>query len=221
VIIAMDGGNDPESDFYDFLRMLRRNAADCGIRLIGLEPDDQPHLLNRLCSTPPANFCKAHYVVIRIQYPDSPSLGPAGSVQDGYLIYVKSSLTGDEGLSLLKYREENAAFPHDTTLDQFYDAQRFEAYRQLGLHIGVKLCSELDAENADQKRAWLAAWNPRQRGSAPLPASDASQSTFVDTAAMALVSRNSEVALVSTDSAPQGTGGETMDGAWDRPKKGK
>jgi hypothetical protein len=29
----------------------------------------------------------------------------------------------------------NPDFPHQSTLDQFYDEEQFEAYRQLGVHV--------------------------------------------------------------------------------------
>ena len=34
-----------------------------------------------------------------------------------------------------EYRHRNPTFPHQTTADQFFDEDQFEAYRALGLHI--------------------------------------------------------------------------------------
>jgi hypothetical protein len=74
---------------------------------------------------------KRHFAVGRIRYPDKP---------EGTLIYLKSSLT-DEALrdvSLLYYHRSNPTFPHETTADQFFTEQQFEAYRNLGHFICSK-----------------------------------------------------------------------------------
>ena len=57
----------------------------------------------------------------------------------GYLLYVKLSLTGNEGEFIRRYRLDEPEFPHRTTLDQFFTEAQFEAYRSLGEHIGEKL----------------------------------------------------------------------------------
>jgi hypothetical protein len=55
--------------------------------------------------------------------------------ETGYLLYIKSSLTGDENEYIRKYKAENPIFPHESTADQFFSEARFEAYRGLGYHI--------------------------------------------------------------------------------------
>ncbi len=59
---------------------------------------------------------------------------PGGAT--GLLIYAKSTLTGDEPPDVRAYAAANPAFPHETTADQFFSEQQFEAYRRLGEHIG-------------------------------------------------------------------------------------
>ncbi|HEY4362764.1 MAG TPA: patatin-like phospholipase family protein [Bryobacteraceae bacterium] len=70
---------------------------------------------------------RAHCAVGRIHYknPD----------QVGYLIYLKSSLTGDEDSDVLQYKAKNFMFPHESTGDQFFSESQFESYRGLGMHI--------------------------------------------------------------------------------------
>jgi hypothetical protein len=51
------------------------------------------------------------------------------------MLYLKLSLTGDEAELLKRYRTIHPDFPHQSTLDQFYDEEQFEAYRQLGVHV--------------------------------------------------------------------------------------
>ncbi|MFA7185428.1 MAG: hypothetical protein WC082_11065 [Victivallales bacterium] len=60
-----------------------------------------------------------------------------GEPESSLLIYLKASMTGDEPLDLLAYKAENAAFPHQSTQDQFFDEAQWESYRKLGEHAGT------------------------------------------------------------------------------------
>ena len=62
-----------------------------------------------------------------------------GGGQTGYLLYIKSSLTGNKPDYVRDYRQSNRTFPHETTADQFFSEAQFEAYRALGEHIGDDL----------------------------------------------------------------------------------
>jgi len=53
----------------------------------------------------------------------------------GLLLYLKSSVSGNEARSIESYREREAEFPHQSTADLAYDEEQFEAYRALGEHI--------------------------------------------------------------------------------------
>ena len=53
----------------------------------------------------------------------------------GLLLYFKSSVTGDEKDYILDYKRRNPTFPHETTADQFFTEEQFEAYRALGFHL--------------------------------------------------------------------------------------
>jgi hypothetical protein len=57
-----------------------------------------------------------------------------GPNNTGVLLYIKSSVTGDENDYVLEYKRRNPAFPHETTLDQLFSEEQFEAYRALGFH---------------------------------------------------------------------------------------
>jgi hypothetical protein len=52
----------------------------------------------------------------------------------GYLLYVKASVTGDENDYVRDYNRRFSSFPHQTTGDQFFSEEQFEAYRALGFH---------------------------------------------------------------------------------------
>jgi hypothetical protein len=53
----------------------------------------------------------------------------------GYIIYLKSSITGDEDVGIAQYRSIHPSFPHETTADQFFSEDQFESYRRLGRHV--------------------------------------------------------------------------------------
>jgi len=48
---------------------------------------------------------------------------------------MKLSVTGNESEMIWRYRINHPDFPHQTTLDQFFDEEQFEVYRQLGVHV--------------------------------------------------------------------------------------
>ena len=68
-------------------------------------------------------------IVARIEYP-----GPERKT--GLLIYVKPSFAGDEDADLLLYRLKNSQFPHDPTVNQWFNEDQVESYRELGYSIG-------------------------------------------------------------------------------------
>jgi hypothetical protein len=78
----------------------------------------------------------AHFAIGTIRYPAPPShKGPEGKLYEGIVVYLKSSLTGDEPADVLSYALEHGAFPHDMTANQWFTESQFESYRRLGQHI--------------------------------------------------------------------------------------
>ena len=60
------------------------------------------------------------------------------------LMYIKSTITGDEPADVTEYASKHETFPHQTTADQFFDEQQFESYRKLGLHISKAITDNSD-----------------------------------------------------------------------------
>ena len=69
-----------------------------------------------------------HALEGEITYPESPN-------EKGRLLYIKSTLTGDEPAEILNYHRIHKAFPFDSTMNQFFTESQFESYRRLGQHI--------------------------------------------------------------------------------------
>ena len=120
-IVAVDGEQDERMTFGALTTLQRMAAIDLGVK-IDINLDDLR--LNE------QGLSRSHFRFCRIEYP-----GP----QYGYLLYVKLSLTGNEGEFLRRYRLDEPAFPHHSTADQFFSEAQFEAYRSLGEHVGDKL----------------------------------------------------------------------------------
>lgn len=78
---------------------------------------------------------KKHYVVGTVTY--------RGGQEKGMILYLKSSLTGDEDELIREYRNRCESFPHEPTLDQFFGVGQFEAYRALGQHIAEMSIEDL------------------------------------------------------------------------------
>ncbi len=130
-IIASDVGADFDLKFDDLANVLRKVRIDLGVQInMDLE------MLRKNDSV----LSKRHCVAGVINYSEK---------EKGILLYIKSSLTGDEPEDLFQYRKEHPTFPYESTADQFFDEAQFESYRQLGYHVGQKVFSNLgiDVDN--------------------------------------------------------------------------
>lgn len=117
VIIAGDAEADPSMKFQGLADAIRFARIDLGVTIdIDIDP---------IRPDPATGLSHAHCAVGRINYGDG---------EKGWLFYVKSSLTGDENVYIEKYKAEEPTFPSQTTADQFFDEEQFEAYRSLGHH---------------------------------------------------------------------------------------
>jgi predicted acylesterase/phospholipase RssA len=120
-IVAIDASADPEHSFGDLASALRRCRIDFGVEITFA--DDELHAL----ALDGKGVCRSHVAKGVIRYP--------GKEKPGRLLYVKASVTGDEPADVLSYRAQHALFPHETTLDQWFDEPQFESYRELGQHV--------------------------------------------------------------------------------------
>jgi hypothetical protein len=121
-IITGDGGVDPDLHFGSLATLIRYARIDLGIDI------DIDLKQIRLKDLDKDRRGQTHFAIGRIRYPHE--------AECGYLLYLKSSFTGDEDVVITEYRSRKPAFPHESTADQFLDEDQFEAYRALGQHIG-------------------------------------------------------------------------------------
>ena len=125
VIVVCDATADPESAFADFQNLLSRAEADFGVT-ITVTP---PPLASLMPQPAPGRFplgvpiATEPFVVGKIRYNDG---------SPGELYYIKPAIFDGLRLHVLGFKGAFPAFPDDTTLNQFFDEARFEAYRELG-----------------------------------------------------------------------------------------
>jgi len=140
-IICGDGEADPALTFDGLANAIRMAQIDFGIK-VEMDGLDQIRAGER------------NHAVGRIMY---------SHARVGWLLYLKSSLLGDNNLIstlnesayessplrddnrryddnpyIAQYKNEHPDFPHESTADQFFDEQQFEAYRALGYLIGMR-----------------------------------------------------------------------------------
>ncbi len=136
-IIVGDSEEDPEFTFGALGGAIRKCRADFGVEI---EIDPKP--IRRSAD----GSSSVHCVMGTITYPEEeagyaaaacgggqgePTAGPAR----GWILYLKSSLTGNEPEDVQQYHAGHPVFPHESTSNQFFTESQFESYRQLGLHV--------------------------------------------------------------------------------------
>jgi hypothetical protein len=129
-IICVDGEADPSFTFLGLMTLVRHAALDFGIRI-------EPHL-DTIRPDPKTRLSQSHATLCRIHYPQVSEQKPAAI---GLLLYLKLSVTGNESELIRRYRTICPDFPHQSTLDQFFGEEQFEAYRQLGVHVAEGMFS--------------------------------------------------------------------------------
>jgi hypothetical protein len=126
-IVAVDGEQDEKMTFQGLTTLMRLAYIDLGITIdAGLDA-------LRLAAT---GLSHSHFAFCRIHYPVDKR---DGEESYGYLLYLKLSVTGNEGEFIRRYRLDEPAFPHTSTANQFFSEAQFEAYRSLGEHVGDKM----------------------------------------------------------------------------------
>jgi hypothetical protein len=132
-IVGIDVEPDATMHFPSFVRLERYARIDLGIRITLPWEAIQKTTLALMSSA--AGTAEAsspnpqpgpHVAIGTIDY---------GGGEIGYLMYVKTSLTGDENDYIRDYARRYSRFPHESTGDQFFSEEQFEVYRALGFHM--------------------------------------------------------------------------------------
>jgi hypothetical protein len=127
-ILLCDAEEDIETTCEGLANAIRRCRIDFGVEIV--------INLNKLTEKDKdTGFVKEHILKGSIWYPGDHQ--PSGKI-----IYIKSSLTGNESVDIRQYYLNNDQFPQQSTGDQFFNEAQFESYRKLGYH-SVKNLNQL------------------------------------------------------------------------------
>jgi hypothetical protein len=146
-IVVSDATCDPRYIYTDLGSVVRKVAIDFGIRI------RFTHLDMTRRGEPVVKGAYSAFAII--EYPEADA---DGQRQLGYLLYFKSYYQGmEEPADVRSYALENPAFPHDTTLNQFFGEAQFESYRALGGYTVMELARKAGFESRpnDEKRGCL------------------------------------------------------------------
>lgn len=119
-IVAIDAEADPQREFSSLLLLNQYAKIDLNTE-IKCNLDDL-----RL----DGKYSRSHHALWEIKYPGE---------HKGYLLYIKSSMTGDESEFIRDYQRRHPEFPQQSTAEQLFTEDQFEAYRALGEHVGNDL----------------------------------------------------------------------------------
>jgi len=129
-ILASDAEQDGEFAFEGLGNAIEKCRVDLGVNIRIDVEQIRPDANNK---------SKCHCAVATIEYSKNSQTDTNNKriypEKDGILVYLKSSLTGDESTDVLHYSLQNPDFPHESTADQWFSESQFESYRQLGEHI--------------------------------------------------------------------------------------
>ncbi|MBF0551531.1 MAG: hypothetical protein HQK60_13460 [Deltaproteobacteria bacterium] len=169
LIIAIDASADPDYGFGDLQNLVIQARNILGVTIQFRKNPD------KTIRPGVSGFSQRHYAIADI--------GVLGDVKgdlegyEGLLVYIKSSMTAPEKTikpfmkesdykdtlvyKSYRYKTYHTAFPHESTLNQFFDEEQWEAYRQLGENmVEDTLKAVVDAV---QNRSNLGMMNSKQR----------------------------------------------------------
>lgn len=126
LIVVVDSGQDLNYVFEDLGNAIRKIRIDLGIsidiKVVSPKKTDG--------TMPRCAFGRINYSTVD------------ESANDGYLIYIKPTIFGDEPPDVSNYAAAHPEFPHEPTTDQWFSESQLESYRLLGLHTLESICGE-------------------------------------------------------------------------------
>lgn len=133
LVIVSDGGADPDYRFFDLLNAIRKVEEDFGARIVFTSHDG-----SRVHPTDHFQFegndlPSVGHIIGRIEYADG---------SEGTLILIKSSMVERLGFPIEAYREKHPEFPHQSTANQNFGEEQFDAYRRLGYELTRRMIED-------------------------------------------------------------------------------
>jgi hypothetical protein len=132
-IWCVDAAGDHADQFTTLGGALRQAQIELGVE-IEIHPYQDMAPAWDAPSADGITYVKSPFCTGSIYYPDENGRVDRAPERTGVLHFVKLGVPNDAPWSVLSYASEHQHFPFDATLDQLFDAERFEAYRELGAH---------------------------------------------------------------------------------------
>ena len=142
-IIVSDAGADKDFNFGDLANAIERVRVDFGVGIRFKREDEQFGKMVPGSNTDGVfakkfNLAEKGFASGTIAYPAT----ELEEEKTGKIFLVKSTLLPSLSGDLYGYKARHADFPDQTTSDQFFDENQFEAYRELGYRAADRLCRE-------------------------------------------------------------------------------
>ena len=166
-IVVCDAEQDPDMILSSLGKLTAYARMDDGIWI------DWGNTLEGFKKDPDTGLSKRHWAFGTIHYgaaahghddetdvteSGSRKLTVTGEAADpektGRILYIKSSWCGKEWADMAAYKAKNPDFPQQSTGDQFFDEEQFEAYRALGYLIASQLFED-DTKHVPSIEAWF------------------------------------------------------------------
>jgi hypothetical protein len=131
LIIVCDGTADPQYTFSELANAMQKVRTDFGALIIINNED-----LKDLTPSQEINqvkVAKKGFLKAKIVYADN---------SKGRLIYINTTFCEELSADLYGYKREHPSFPEEPTIDQFFNEEQFEAYRELGYHIAWSMMKD-------------------------------------------------------------------------------
>ena len=140
LILICDGEADKTTSYYSFVTVMRRIEDRFGATLhfkTGMGPERLiPKPADPKAPNYPAgvDYADRGFFIAEVRYQGG---------KTGTIIYLKTTLIPGLTMKAKGYAGAHPDFPDETTADQFFDAEQFEAYRELGYRIAVQAVDSL------------------------------------------------------------------------------
>jgi hypothetical protein len=135
-IVVCDAEEDSEMTFGGIGMAILKCRNDFGVEInLDLRP-------LQLKTNP--GFSGSHFQIGTITYPPPPGAALPTADYVGKLIYIKTSMVGDEPGDVIAHKNAEPSFPQDTTANQWFTESKFESYRRLGQLAGCQALGSLN-----------------------------------------------------------------------------
>jgi hypothetical protein len=129
-----DGGQDIRASYSDFVSAIRRIEQDFGAEIAFPHGGPERMIARPVSDEYPkdADYAAHGFLSATIKYHRHAT---RGGPTEGLIVYLKATMIRELGIKAKGYRGAEPTFPDQSTTDQFFDEEQFEAYREVGYRI--------------------------------------------------------------------------------------